>query len=109
MAALYSIELLKGFFATTGDVIYSVPAAGDVVVVRCMDFFFGPNTTAALTGFQVEDLTGTVIWGAVPPRAVSNHPYHWEGRQVLHFGDGLHVRLRDDGWSLAISGYLFTS
>lgn len=110
MAALYSKLFIQQTWVF-GDPVYEFPFAnpGEVCVIRTMDHYIAPGAAAT---FTVADSHGATLWSVSYP-GDSGAWEHWDGRQVMNFGDSLIWTI--DGLilptvqcSLRVSGYALT-
>lgn len=110
MSNVYSTLFVRQFAATPGLYTYVVPDGQRAVVVS-IDANCSPGTRnqrAALQGFFVQDSEDVTWWQVLPPDAVTNVQYHWEGRQVYNAGDVICFNALDGGWQFSLSGFLLT-
>lgn len=90
--------------------VYVVPVGfvtdvRDIVLYNYGYFGYQPidGVTIAAT------LDGAVIYTLRPPDARGFRLYHWTGRQILNYGDGITVTGLASSWTCRISGYELTS
>lgn len=96
----------------TGDIISEAVPEGYIWVVRCIDASSPPNSMDVYSntpnGLLINDAVSVII-NYTPPEVRWGVSYHWEGRQVLNYGQVLVASSLDEGWNVRISGYQLTS
>lgn len=111
MATIYSYQFLNLHDFSPGTYDWIVPGPSDVALVKHATFIndtTGPSSFAELNGFKLYVYSsGAPIF--VKPRCVFGRNYDWDGRVVLGAGDGIVVQASTPGWSVIVSGFLFSS
>lgn len=95
---------------TTSSLSYAVPT-GYVTDVRDIVLYNqGYQPWQPIDGVTVSCyLDGALIYAVRAPFIHSFNVYHWNGRQILKFGDGFVVQAHAVGWTARVTGYELTT
>lgn len=107
----YTRQLYATNFTAAGVThLVSVPA-GQLWVVRDATFFYRPQDPAQGIGHALLIATNSlaVLWGVGSSESVAGEVFHAELRQALGPLDGLSTDCFRAGWSLAVTGYVFSA
>lgn len=108
MAGVYSQELFA--IPAGGAATYELGGApdGHIWVVRDIHHVNYRGVALGLTGWTLFDEVDIELAGWASPRAQTNDPRDWHGRQIVGEGTLLTLTTFDDGWSIRACGYQLT-
>jgi len=106
---IYSHQFWSQFPTLAGFYSRGPFGAGNVAVIRDMDFAAPSVGVQSLSGFRVDVGGAGGLWFMGPGNCRGNRSYHWRGRAVLLDTQTLQVTTFENDWSWIISGYLFVS
>lgn len=108
MGRIFSQRLAQLVSASPGTTDLGQAPAGRKWVVKDITATQVGGLGWVVSGFNVLDGLGAVIFGVGSPFAVMSVTYHWHGSQTLEDGEHLFFQTAETGWSLRISGYELT-
>lgn len=106
----YTQSLFETQSTAAGVTHLATVPAGKLWVVRDVTFFYRPQDPAQGIGHALLTSTNSlaVIWGVGASDSVAGTVFHAELRQAVGPGDGLSSDCFRAGWSLRVTGYVFT-
>jgi hypothetical protein len=106
---LYSGVLFQGLDLPAGFTDSGGPDDGNIWIIRDATSVAPSPFGQASYGWIVQNGALVTLLGIAPPNAWWGGIFSWTGRQVVEEGDTTSFFAIEEGWTIALSGYVLTA